>query len=264
MIMPVFALANAGVTLEQNIFTAVTDKVALGIILGLFIGQNNYYFSDGNPPDLKVTYTTTSPLLNSAETIFLSRDSCYYETIFQDVTNRFTFFITSKSMDELYAVLLKYEVNKITSKTLSRAVPERMGDNLSLNWGEYSSILITNSGNYILDDKWLVNWKKIVKNICKYVKEQQDNRIRNFTVKFDESMSGKKIAMYLNNEFLYDNTLPEINIENFFVTLAAVPGQYYLKVIVGEGGAPVEFKMDIDEGTEVSFSFKGNSIQKNN
>ena len=38
-IMPVFAFANAGVTLEQNIFTALSNKVALGILLGLFIGK---------------------------------------------------------------------------------------------------------------------------------------------------------------------------------------------------------------------------------
>ncbi len=39
LIMPIFAFANAGVTLEQNILTAVTNKVTLGIILGLFVGK---------------------------------------------------------------------------------------------------------------------------------------------------------------------------------------------------------------------------------
>lgn len=38
-IMPVFAFANAGVHLEQNILTALTNKVTLGILLGLFIGK---------------------------------------------------------------------------------------------------------------------------------------------------------------------------------------------------------------------------------
>lgn len=39
LIMPIFAFANAGVTLEQNIMTALSNKVTLGIILGLFIGK---------------------------------------------------------------------------------------------------------------------------------------------------------------------------------------------------------------------------------
>lgn len=39
LIMPVFAFANAGVTLEQSIFSALTNKVPLGIVLGLFIGK---------------------------------------------------------------------------------------------------------------------------------------------------------------------------------------------------------------------------------
>jgi len=39
LIMPIFAFANAGVTLEQNIFTAMGNNVTLGIILGLFIGK---------------------------------------------------------------------------------------------------------------------------------------------------------------------------------------------------------------------------------
>jgi NhaA family Na+:H+ antiporter len=39
LIMPVFAFANAGVAMEQNILTAVTNKVTLGIILGLFLGK---------------------------------------------------------------------------------------------------------------------------------------------------------------------------------------------------------------------------------
>jgi NhaA family Na+:H+ antiporter len=39
LIMPIFAFANAGVTLEQNILTAMGNNVTLGIILGLFIGK---------------------------------------------------------------------------------------------------------------------------------------------------------------------------------------------------------------------------------
>lgn len=237
-------------------------KLILSIVLILFSGisYGQYYFADGNPPNLKITYTTTKGLLNSSETIFLSRDSCYYETIYQDVTNRFTFFLTSKSMDEMYDILLKYEVPKIASKQLERAAPERAGDNLLLQWGDYSSIVINNSGNFILQDKWLTNWKKIVKNIRKHVKVQVDDRSRNFIVKFDESLNGKKIAMYLNNDFLYDNIPNEINSTGFFVTLAAVPGKYYLKVVVDEAGASQEFKVDLAEGTEIGLSLKGNTL----
>lgn len=39
LIMPIFAFANAGVTLEQNILTAMSNKVTLGIVLGLFLGK---------------------------------------------------------------------------------------------------------------------------------------------------------------------------------------------------------------------------------
>ncbi|MBS1492096.1 MAG: Na+/H+ antiporter NhaA [Bacteroidetes bacterium] len=39
LIMPIFAFANAGVTLEQNILSSVTNNVTLGIILGLFLGK---------------------------------------------------------------------------------------------------------------------------------------------------------------------------------------------------------------------------------
>lgn len=221
------------------------------------------YLPEECPQDLRITYTTTKALLNSAENIYLSTDSCYYETIFNDITNRFTFFITAKDMKELYAVLNKYEIENIRTKQLQRPAPERMGDNLQIEWDQFNSILITNSGNMILEDKWLNNWKKIVKNIRKYVKMQLDDRSRNFTVKFDESLSGKKIAMYLNNDFLYDNTLPEITTEGFFVNLAAVPGAYYLKVVAGDVNFAESFKVDLSEGTEISLSLKGNSIIKN-
>ncbi|MBS1492095.1 MAG: hypothetical protein JST55_01210 [Bacteroidetes bacterium] len=230
----------------------------------LSFGQNYYYFADGNPPDLKITYTTTKALMNSSETIYLSRDSCYYETIFQDVTNRFNFFITGKNMDEMYEVLLKYQVDKIKTKTLTREAPERMGDNLLLQWGEYSSININNSGNFILEDKWLNDWKKIVKNIRKFVKVSIDDRSRNFIVRFNESMYGKKAALYLNNEFLYDNIIPDKSTEGFIVNLAAVPGTYYLKVVLDDTGASGEFKVDIAEGTELGLSLNGNTIQVNN
>lgn len=221
------------------------------------------YLPEETPADLRITYTTTKGLLNSSETIYLSSDSCYYETIFQDITNRFNFFVTNKDMKELYGVLNKYEIESIRTKQLQRAAPERMGDNLLIQWDNFQSITIVNSGNFILEDKWLNNWKKIVKNIRKYVKMQQDDRSRNFTVKFDESFTGKKVAMYLSNDFLYDNTLPEINIEGFFVTLASVPGTYYLKVVVSDVNFAETFKVDLTEGTEVSLSLKGNSIIKN-
>lgn len=241
-------------------------KVFLILVLILIsrMSFGQYYFADGNPPNLKITYTATTGLHNSAETIFLSRDSCFYETIYQDISNRFTFFITSKDMDEMYEILKKYEVSLIASKQLERAAPERAGDNLLLQWGEYSSIVINNSGNFILQDKWLNNWKKIKKNIRKYVKVETDNRSRNFTVRLDESFSNKKLAMYLDNEFLYDNTISSVNVEGFTITLAAVPGQYYLKTVMADIGVSQEFKVDLTEGTELKLSLKGNTIELTN
>ena len=39
LIMPLFALANAGVTLKGNIFNSLLNPISIGIILGLFIGK---------------------------------------------------------------------------------------------------------------------------------------------------------------------------------------------------------------------------------
>jgi NhaA family Na+:H+ antiporter len=39
VILPIFAFANAGVTLQGDFVEAVTNPIALGIILGLFIGK---------------------------------------------------------------------------------------------------------------------------------------------------------------------------------------------------------------------------------
>jgi Na+:H+ antiporter, NhaA family len=39
VIMPVFALANAGVPLQKDFFIALTDEISIGIITGLFIGK---------------------------------------------------------------------------------------------------------------------------------------------------------------------------------------------------------------------------------
>jgi len=37
--MPIFALANAGVRLSRDVSASVLDPVALGVILGLFVGK---------------------------------------------------------------------------------------------------------------------------------------------------------------------------------------------------------------------------------
>lgn len=237
-------------------------KIFLAVIL--FISVRAFaqdYLPEEFPADLKVTYTATKGLMNSSETIFLSADSCYYETIFQDITNRFTFYTTSKNMKELFDTFNKYEIEKITTKKLDRAAPERMGDNLLLQWGQdFYSILISNSGNFILSDKWLNNWKKIVKNVKKHAKVELDNRSRTFTIKFDTPLTGKKVAMYLNNEFLYDNTLPEISSDGFFLNLQAVPGTYYLKVVTGDTGTAQEFKVEITEGKEIGLGWDGTNV----
>jgi len=39
LILPLFALANAGVRLDQGVFQAIASPVGLGIILGLFVGK---------------------------------------------------------------------------------------------------------------------------------------------------------------------------------------------------------------------------------
>jgi hypothetical protein len=237
-------------------------KIFLAIIL--FISLRAFsqdYMPEEFPADMKVTYTATKGLMNSSETIFLSADSCYYETIFQDISNRFTFYTTSKNMKELFEIFNKYEIEKITTKKLEREAPERVGDNLLIQWGQdFYSILISNSGNFILNDKWLNNWRKIVKNVKKHAKVELDNRARTFTIKFDEALKGKRVAMYLNNEFLYDNNLPEISSDGFFLNLQAVPGTYYLKIVPGDTGAAQEFKVEIAEGKEINLGLDGNSI----
>jgi len=39
VVMPIFALANAGVTIDANLFTVIVHPVTYGIILGLFVGK---------------------------------------------------------------------------------------------------------------------------------------------------------------------------------------------------------------------------------
>ena len=43
-IMPIFAFANAGVSLDGLTFSALLDKVPLGIVLGLFIRKTVWCF----------------------------------------------------------------------------------------------------------------------------------------------------------------------------------------------------------------------------
>jgi len=45
LIMPIFALANAGVTLSNDFAASLTNSVSIGIILGLFIGKQIGIFS---------------------------------------------------------------------------------------------------------------------------------------------------------------------------------------------------------------------------
>ena len=42
-IMPLFAFANAGVSLEGLSFDILLDKVPLGIVLGLFVGKQRVF-----------------------------------------------------------------------------------------------------------------------------------------------------------------------------------------------------------------------------
>ena len=45
LIMPLFAFANAGVELREDIFSSITNPISLGIITGLFIGKQLGIFS---------------------------------------------------------------------------------------------------------------------------------------------------------------------------------------------------------------------------
>jgi len=240
------------------------------IILVLLILSFKFSFAqtlpESRPADLKISYTVTKGLQNAYYNTLLSIDSCYYETIFQDITNRFTFILTSAELDDLYAVFQKYEINKISSKQTPRMAPERAGDNLLFQWGD-NSMLIANSGSYMIDNNFLPAWRKIVKNVKKFVKVQLDERSKNFILEFDKTLIGKKVSLYLNDDFLYDNIVPMDEeqkagqmIEATQVTLAAVPGTYYLKVVLSESGITQDLKIDIAENSAIGLTLNGNKI----
>jgi len=242
------------------------------IILLLILITGNLSFGqitlpESRPDDLKITYTATKGLQNLNETIFISSDSSFYENIFQDISNRISFNISSQELDELYDVFKKYELDKISSKQTPRMAPERMGDNLMLQWGD-NSFVVSNSGNFMIENNFINAWKEIGKRIKKFAVAQIDLKSVKFIIQFDNTLIGKRVTLYLNNEFLYDNTIPteseqkagQVRVTTD-VCFSAAPGDHYLKVSLMETGIVQELKINISENDVIALTMNGNTIE---
>jgi len=79
---------------------------------------------------------------------------------------------------------------------------------------------------------------------------------KTYTVEFDSTLIDKRVPLYLNNEFIYDNIIKETPVNN----LSAVPGIYYLKIYLSEGGLTQTVRIDLSENNIVRLTKNGNII----
>ncbi len=171
-----------------------------GFICAKSIGDNSP-LPDNRPDDLRLNYSVDGGMLYYSESIFISKDSCYYNINDGGAISRVNFNLTNAELDKLYMVFKENNFDEIDS--YEQKVYDRGGKNISLSWSAGKQTAVNNSGMTFIKDSWHKEWNACVNAIEKIAKGEMEKQEKNYEIHFDSSLLGKEVHMQINRNIVF-------------------------------------------------------------
>ncbi len=200
---------------------------------------------DTRPEDLRINYSVDGGMMHYGETIFISKDSCYYKINDGGAITRVNFKLTYAELDKLYIVLKENDFDEIES--YEQKVYDRGGESISLNWSPGKHTAVNNSGMTFIKESWHKEWNACTEAIEKIGKQQLEAQKKAYEIRMDSSMLGKEIYMQINRDIIIPKStlMSESNMDEFISkTIKLSPGFHNVSITIGKSYNIIKINSD--------------------
>ena len=158
-----------------------------------------------SPEKVKIQWNEDGGMLNRAEYILISTDSCFWDFQRYGRNKQISFELSDQEIDELYAVFVENQFDKIECRK-EDGVYDRGGVRIELKADE-KYIDVDNTGGSFVNDKWRKNWINVSDAITSLTQNKLKEQEFKATVRLDESIdvSDYDVKLSVEEPIIYDS-----------------------------------------------------------
>lgn len=217
-------------------------NMKFNIFLLVFLCLSNLFaeeLPESIPNTLSIEYYQSLGHAGRGFSMELKENNCKYSDKFINTSNDFSFRLSKEEWKELYHILRKNKVHKIT--TSSEMIHDYDGLSLSIQW-ENKSIQISQSGSRI-SSNWEKEWNAITSHLEKIRSNEYQKAVKSVEISLDKSLVGNFIHIQANSQGVVFRKYVELkNISEDKIQLKFLPGKHRIYAIQYEGYDPKKFE----------------------
>lgn len=224
--------------------------------------RSNDPLPESRPGQLVIEWRESGGMEYYSEALYLSEDSSYYTVNDAGAISRVNFKISPQDFDNLYKVFTDNDFDRI--KTYDEKVYDRGGTSIYVRWekGKYASV--SNSGMSFIKESWRKEWSACENALEDIIKKESDKNRKDYGIRFDKTMFGKEINVYIQNIAAVPKSilLAEREDDEYISRIVKlIPGKHRLAITFDKKFN--SFYIDSDSSKGIIFSLKNDSLAYN-
>ncbi|MEO8666749.1 MAG: hypothetical protein ABI462_14755 [Ignavibacteria bacterium] len=165
-------------------------------------------FPEKRPSDFTIVYSENGGMLDISETMFISKDSCYYEKNKYRNIVRVDFRLSDAALDSIYDEVVKNKFNEI--ETYSKKVYDRGGNSISVSFGD-TNFRVSNSGFSFIEKDWTEEYKSVMETVSRYAESEWEKKSSEFLITIENSVNDRVGYIMFDNFKVFDGENPRFN-----------------------------------------------------
>lgn len=187
------------------------------------------------PADLSIQYFQSLGHAGHGFSMEISEKKCNYADKFINNSNEFNFNLSKEEFTQVYQVLRKNSVHKIT--TANEMIHDYDGLSISIQWGN-NSIQISQSGSKI-SSRWEKEWNNIISLLEKIRAREIEKAVKAIEIQLDKSLVGKFLHVQANTMgVVFRDYIDNNTIQKQLIQIKLIPGNHKIYSILYEGYDP--------------------------
>jgi len=222
--------------------------------------RTNDPLPDSRPEKLVIEYHVSGGMMYYSEALYISEDSSYYTVNDGGAISRINFKLSQTEMDNLYKVFSDNDFDRI--KTYDEQVYDRGGTSIYIRWGKNKYAAVSNSGMSFIKENWRKEWGSCENALEDIIKKQSEQGKKDYELRFDKSLFGKEINIYMHNEQVIPKStlMAEHDYDGHITKIVKLmPGKHMLSFNLGK--TYNSYNIDCDSTKGINFFLKNDSLK---